>query len=284
LLEHRQLAGTLQIRQYLRRPAVYLDHWAFRRFSEHPETRHALASAIADRGGTLTIGRLNLLEFTRVTHDPQLRAAEDLVQAVLPKIFFLDIQIMDVVSRENSGEVGACGDVQMFEYFGKPLLDDAQQWRAIRLFDILDGKREEYRAGFAEIERNVLAGLNEYSELGRRTVREGLEEAQRRAFATLGLVRALVDEIFRNKRRPLDLSDASDMLHTVVPCAYCDYVLIDSKWRDFVGRVRRRLPRAQHIAEVYSPGNEQRFLDALRSHRQDKRRPPPWLAKDGTPA
>lgn len=282
MLEYRQVPpDTLQVRQYFQRPAVYLDHWAFRRFSQDPKKREALVNAIADRDGMLAIGRLNLLEFTRVTDEAQVRAAEQLVQAVLPRIFFLDIQIMDVVRREDAGEAGACGDMEMFEHFGRPLLDDVEQWRAMRLLDILTSGT--YRPRFAQIEVNVLAGLNEYSGLDPRTAREGLEAAQQRPRATLGLARALVDEIFRDKRRPLDPGDASDMLHTVVPCAYCDYVLIDSEWRDYVGRVRNRLPGGQHIAAVYSQGDEQRFLGALRAHPRETRGPPPWLARDGTP-
>jgi hypothetical protein len=92
-------------------PGVYLDHWPFRRFSQNPELRRALVDALVDREGTLVIGRLNLLEFTRVQGPAHLQAAEDLVQAVLPRVFLLDVQIMDVVNRENAGrDFGACGD------------------------------------------------------------------------------------------------------------------------------------------------------------------------------
>lgn len=275
-------SGRYEIRQYCRPPAVYLDHWAFRRISEDPELRQALASALADRDGTLVIGRLNLLEFTRVACRTTLQDAERLVQDVLPRVFFLDIQIMDVVSRENTRGFGACGDMQMFEYYGKPLLDDFQQWRAIKLFEILDGKRDEYRAGFDLIENKVLNALNEYSTVNRRIIGEGLDEAARRPRATLTLARALVDEIFRDKRRTLDQNDASDMMHTVVPCAYCDYVLVDSEWCDYVERVRRRLRGQQHVAAVYSPkGNGvQRFLDAFRAHPKHPLGVPPWPASE----
>jgi hypothetical protein len=166
----------------------------------------------------------------------------------------------------------------MFEYYGKPLLDDFQQWRAIRLFDILDGKRDDYRAGFDMIERKVLATLNEYSAVDRGAMRVGLKEAECRTRATLTLARALVGEIFRDKSRALDPNDASDMMHTVVPCAYCDYVLIDSEWCDYVGRVRRRLTGRQHIASVYSEKGDgvRRFLEALRAHPKDPHGVPPW--------
>jgi hypothetical protein len=228
MLDYRLLEanGRYEIRQYCRPPAVYLDHRAFRHFSENPELRQALVSAITDRDGTLVIGRLNLLEFTRVAYRSQLQDAERLVQDVLPMVFFLDIQIMDVVGRENTRGFGACGDMQMFEYYGKPLLDDFQQWRAIRLT----------------------------------------------------LARALIGEILRDEHRALDLNDASDMMHTVVPCAYCDCVLIDSEWCDYIKRVRRRLAGRQHVAAVYSGKDDgmRRFLDALGAHPKDPRGAPPW--------
>jgi hypothetical protein len=278
MLDYRQTPSGYHVRQYLRPPGVYLDHWAFRRFSQNLGLRQALADALADRDGTLVIGRLNLLEFTRVQDPAHLQAAEELVQAVLPRVFFLDVQIMDVVNRENAGRgFGACGDPQMFEYFGRPLLDDFQRWRAMKLFEILNSKREEYRNGFDTIERGVLAQLFEYSRLEARELR-ALEEANGRPRATLGLARGLTDQIFRDKRRTPEPSDASDMMHAVVPCAYCDFVLLDSEWRDYVERVRPRLAREQHVAAVYSGRGDglERFLGALRAHPKDTHEMVPW--------
>jgi hypothetical protein len=122
VLDYRNTPTGLQTRQYCRRPAVYLDHWAFALFSRETELRQAFIEALAERGGTLTLGRLNLLEFSRVTNEPQLRAAEDFVQAVLPRIFFVDTRPMPVVERETAQEAGAWGDEPLFIDFGKPLL------------------------------------------------------------------------------------------------------------------------------------------------------------------
>lgn len=88
MLDYRKTASGYDVRQYLRPPGVYLDHWAFRRFSQNPELRRALVDALVDREGTLVIGQLNLLEFTRVQDPAHLQAAEDLVQAVLRRVFF----------------------------------------------------------------------------------------------------------------------------------------------------------------------------------------------------
>jgi hypothetical protein len=278
MLDYRQTPSGYEVRQYLRPPGVYLDHWAFRRFSQDLELRRALADALADRDGTLVIGRLNLLEFTRVQDAAQVQAAEEFVQAVLPRVFFLDVQIMDVIKRENaSRSFSACGDPQMFEYFGRPLLDDFQRWRAMKLFEILNGKAEEYRQGFATIERSVLDQLLEYSRLEPRELRS-LTEANGRPRATLGLARGLTDQIFRDKSRPLELGDASDMMHAVVPCAYCDFVLLDAEWRDYVERVRPRLAKKQHVAAVYSGRGDgvERFLEALRAYPKDANEVVPW--------
>jgi hypothetical protein len=188
------------------------------------------------------------------------------------------VQIMDVVNRENAGrDFGACGDPQMFEYFGRPLLGDFQRWRAMKLFEILNSKREEYRKGFETIECSVLAQLLEYSLLEARELR-ALEEVNGRRRATLGLARGLTDQIFRDKRRTLELGDASDMMHAVVPCAYCDFVLLDSEWRDYVERVRPLLAMHQHVAAVYSGRRDglESFLEALRAHPKDLHEVVPW--------
>jgi hypothetical protein len=145
-------------------------------------------------------------------------------------------------------------------------------------------RQEEYKQRFARIEQSVLATLNEYAKIDPTMMRHALEEARMRPHATLGLARALTGEIYRNKARPLDTADASDLMHAVVPCAYCDFVLLDGKWCHYIDQACRCLEDAgepkQHFARVYSRRHDgvRRFLDDLRAHPGDPRSDPPWPA------
>jgi hypothetical protein len=66
-----------------------------------------------------------------------------------------------------------------------------------------------------------------------------------------------------------------------VPCADCDFALLDAEWRDYVERVRPRLAREQHVAAVYSgrEGGLERFLGALRAHPKDQHELVPGLSR-----
>jgi hypothetical protein len=141
MLDHRQLdATTIQVRQLRRPPMVNLDHWAFRLFSENQEMRQVLTGALKERNGTLAIGRLNLLEFTRVTDVAQLRGAEEFIQSLLPHVFFLDVQVMDVVQRENEQRIGAAGDQVLLDYIGSSIVEHGQ-WRAPGCLCAAQGRR-----------------------------------------------------------------------------------------------------------------------------------------------
>jgi hypothetical protein len=271
--------GSLQTRQRLQRPLVYLDHWAFRLFSDDTELREALASALAERRGSLCLGRLNVLEFATVTDEAQLKAAQDFVQALLPGLFFLDTAMMPVVERETAGEPSACADINLFADFGLSIFEN-NHWSARRILDRLAAGRVGYAQGFEIAKRILLDDMNSYANLDAKTIRESLVEARRRPRATLAIGRARMVEIHKDKTRPLDLNDASDLMHAIVPCAYCDFVLLDREWCDYVERARHRLQTIgeakQPIAGVYSKSEVQRFLDDLRAHPGDPRPVPEW--------
>jgi hypothetical protein len=283
MLEHRHTAGGFQTRQFMRGPSVYFDHWAFGEFSRDIANCQAFIDAIKERNGSLVIGRLNLLEFSRVEDPLQLKAAEDLVQSALPHIFFINTTVMQVVERESAHDLGACGDQQLFAEFGSPLLC-GDVWNASMLFNRLRDGRTEYALAFETLERSLLSALNEYRVVDGGTMRRALQEGRVRPRATLGLARALMNEIHRDKRRPLDQSDTSDLMHAVVPCAYCDFVLLDGEWCDYIARARARLEasgpaKQRHVAAVYSKRRNglERFLSALRAHPKDPRPSPAWI-------
>ncbi|MGH9958167.1 MAG: hypothetical protein ACREBC_13715 [Pyrinomonadaceae bacterium] len=75
----------------------------------------------------------------------------------------------------------------------------------------------------------------------------------------------LVDRTVRPTR-----NHAIDLLHAVVPVAYCDLVLLDKHWETQVEKVRSRFVQAcmeVPLARVYSRSNNgmERFLSALES-------------------
>ena len=53
--------GTPQVRQLRVEPCVYLDHWAFAKFSRDEALGRELVAALTERDGTLAFGLLNLL-------------------------------------------------------------------------------------------------------------------------------------------------------------------------------------------------------------------------------
>jgi hypothetical protein len=93
--------GDREAIQHLTSPAVYLDHWAVRKLSEDRGKAGRFAAALETHGGTLAISWVNLLEFSKLTDTEQARKAEGLIEANLPRIFFLEVDPFVVIGREN---------------------------------------------------------------------------------------------------------------------------------------------------------------------------------------
>lgn len=100
-------SGELQLVQRDIPPSVYLDHWAWRRFSENDALGKRLTTALQSLNGTLTLSCLNLVEFSKVTDETQARAAERLLEANLPRVFFMEIDPFSVIRREDELLAGA---------------------------------------------------------------------------------------------------------------------------------------------------------------------------------
>jgi hypothetical protein len=84
------------------------------------------------------------------------------------------------------------------------------------------------------------------------------------------IFRELVRSLLIDKNTKITRNHAIDLLHAVVPIAYCDLVLLDKHWESQVDRVRSRLQKAGisvPIGRVFSGktnGIEQ-FLCAMES-------------------
>jgi hypothetical protein len=84
------------------------------------------------------------------------------------------------------------------------------------------------------------------------------------------IVRELAATLFPDLNRPITANDGIDFLHTAIPVAHCDAVLLDGATVDMVERARRKLDLADiRIAPVFSNRGDgvARFLAHLEETR-----------------
>ncbi len=83
---------------------------------------------------------------------------------------------------------------------------------------------------------------------------------------TLAIFRTLAATFLPDLRSPIKATDVLDLLHAVIPVAYCDAVLLDGGTWARVERVRRKLSRVGiTMAKAFSMRGDgvERFLTYL---------------------
>ena len=63
----------------------------------------------------------------------------------------------------------------------------------------------------------------------------------------------------------MNYSEWIDLHHTIVPVAYCDFVLIDKRWAQFINATGLQYP---DIANVYKEEGIESFLVDLKNYKK----------------
>ncbi len=271
--------GALQLRQRDLSPTVYFDHWALRKFSEDPVLTARFAAALGRRNGTLALSWLNLAEFTKVTDAAQARSAENFIEANILRLFFLDTEPFAVIGREDvllaGGEpVAPHADAEFLKAFAELKPDSVRPFTARGLFQViqsgqLTGRLDDLADGVVDRVAALRTELD--SNLGFRSAVRRLPDGSRGPRATRVILRELVRSLLVDRAMKLTRNHAIDLLHAVVPVAYCDLVLLDRHWETQVDRVRARLDEAGitiPISKAFSAKENglERFLGELESN------------------
>jgi hypothetical protein len=237
-----------------------------------------LTAALHTRNGTLALSWLNLAEFSKLTSQQQARQTEALIEAILPSVFFLEIDPFKVRDRENKLLAGGPA---------RPPHECPELLKALIALRPVSVKPLTARDLFAVMQNSKLAqGFDDLADtvVGRvETLRKEVDadpdfrsavqrpptwlQIQR---GTRVIVRELVRALLVDKDTKITRNQAIDLLHAVVPVAYCDLVLLDKHWETQVERARSRLNGASisvPIARVFSgkANGVDRFLSELES-------------------
>jgi hypothetical protein len=221
--------GNLQIVQRDISPTTYLDPWAFRKFSENTSLATQLTAALELCNGTFALSWLNFVKFTKVSLPEQARSAEDLLEANLPRVFFMETNPFTVIQREDELLAGGSplaphADTEFLELVAglKPkslapftvrgLFRDVQESRLAanfdRLADSIIDRTEDLRR---EIDRSS-------------TLRSAVMRPPRGISPQRGtrfIFREMARTLLIDRKMKLKRSHAVDLMHAIVPIAYC---------------------------------------------------------------
>lgn len=246
-------------------PTVYLDHWALRKFSEDQRLTARLTAALESRGGTLALSWANLAEFIKVTSEEQARKAEDLIEANLPRLFFLEANPFVVIDQEDKLLAGSPsvapphGDRKLLKMFfveSKP--ESPTIFTARDLFKWpQDQDLISHMAKLADafVERVQTLRDESESDLRFRSAVKRSAKAPPIQRGTRVILRELVSALIVDKKTKITRQHAIDFFHAVVPVAYCDLVLLDKYWEAQMDRIRSGFKRDKvftPIAKVFS--------------------------------
>jgi hypothetical protein len=239
----------LEVGQWDVSPTVYLDHWALRKFSEDQTLLTRLTAALQSRNGTLALSLLNLAEFTKVTVEEQARQAENLVEAILPRVFFLEFEPFAVISREDKLLAGGAptaphAALDLLRVFSQLKPTSLNPFTARDLFTAVHNSRLAERLdSLADtvVDRvKTLRDTLDTDEAFQSIIRRPPSGPQIQR-GTRFVLRELVRSLLVDKRTKITRNNAIDLLHAVVPVAYCDLVLLDKHWETQVDRAHSRL-------------------------------------------
>ena len=269
----------IQVRQTADRPIGYLDHWALMTIADDPELREKLVSAVRISGGTLAISWLHLSEFVNVNDVAHAQNAEELLDQLFPQLFLLEINPLVVQSKEDilrRGEaiVAPHSDSSFLGAFLGHDDNSLDPLSVRNLFVILNC--DEMRDHGKKMREEVVGRVNDLradydSNDEFRKVVENPGPAEEIVRGTRYLTREIMSLILKNRNRTFASNDAMDLMHTIVPVAYCDHVLLDKHWENVANQAKARLGvqgASFPMATVYSSKNngvEQFILEMERS-------------------
>jgi hypothetical protein len=268
--------GRLQVIQSFDFPAVYLDHWAIRRFSSDATLGNRFLSAIKASGGSLVISHVNLAEITGPTDPEHAGEIATFLEAVLPNIYFAMFDVekaidQEKVPRDISIRLRAAPDIDLLLEVARQRPDDFQPFTIAGVIKVVTEHRDKLNATWTDSNRELADHINNV-----RYNAETVKQVQNfkghpRHVPTLAVMQELLRPVFLDKRLAIGSNDAGDIHHAITSITYCDYVLLDGKWEDLYGRMVRRFSELDlkiRVAKVFSERRQglELFLKELENH------------------
>jgi hypothetical protein len=256
---------AVKIDQIAYPPRVYLDTWALFDFIGDNELADKFIKILNDLGGTLALSMVSIIESMAIDNQEQIQNLYKFIDSI--GVAFLDFNFMRVIKKEqiykkNSPAID-CGLLDSFIKIHNP----ENPFKVSEIFlayrqDLENGKvlEKNWEQSLFPIIVRARNNINALSNAKKRFIKRK-EKANTYKFPyTEFLKETCIDYITINENMKMSDKEWYDVFHTIVPVAYCDFVLVDKKWLNFIKSTGLVYPQ---IAKVYDKRNLNEFLKDL---------------------
>jgi len=266
---------AVKIDQIVYSPTVYLDTWALFDFIEDDRLANKFIKILNNLGGTLMLSIMSVLESVGLKNQKQFQCLCDLIDSLgIDKIALLDFNFMRVITKEKIYKkirgpllkISPAVDLGLLDSFIKIHKPE----NTLKVSEIFLAYRQDLKNGKV-LEENweqslfpiIVRARNNTNALpnAKKRFRKRKENANTYKFpCTEFLCESCIDYIAINENMKMPDKEWRDIFHTIVPVAYCDFVLVDKKWLNFIKSTGLEYPQ---IAKVYAQRNLSEFLKDL---------------------
>lgn len=265
MLKLTMVKGELTVSQTVTSPSIYLDLCALMDIALNNCLSSQFRKAILHKNGTLLFSYMHLLEFSDITDKTQLGIIGSFLDSLLEHFGFIDVIPENVIKKENQRILG---NKNIY-----PSVDES----LIMRFVSLKSKSLKPLISFSDLlnmlnhnelklmKKNFHIRFDSVIAELRRRKREDRKFSLRISSAAQGMdaniaTRYIEQELlnlFIKENNIITSNSWRDFYHTIVPLAYCDYVLFDKQFSHIAKQISMRLNKERNlkIARVYSKIN-----------------------------
>lgn len=264
----------VSIEQVTSRPSIYLDQWMWCLLSEDTTLRKSFIDTAIGVNATLMYSFANLIELALIEDKEQINAIVEVMDSL--DYGFSDSNPSIVIKKEEELElpeggifkgVNPCCDLELIKNYFLHVMDPLKPFRLSGILPKLreEGTSKKYREmghRFDNLTPIVLKARNDPEALRRAKKRHSKKELiRKRVPYTKDIYRLAIDFVVVNENMNMSSNEWIDLLHTVVPVAYFDFVMLDKRWCHFI---RAIFPLSTpNIAYVFSQREIDDFLIKL---------------------
>lgn len=251
-------SGEVTITQTVPSPFVYLDTWALKDIGEDALLTKRFIEILKRRNGTLGFSCMHLLEFSRIGDKHQIDKIESFLETIQPDLACIDVIPKRVIDRENlllSSKKGI-----------DPILDESLLkflvTRNKKSLNPLSIKGLLLNTALPKIIETTKTFMQKFIDPIMRLREEKTRNSKYKykvsnifcgpkyQKATRYINAYITNSLIRNN---LDISTSNnflDLFHTIVPLAYCGFLLVDNHWAQEARNVTLKLQKSNQLAEI----------------------------------